>query len=87
MTRVSLIDTESSIYIHLLNKFKFWSQKTIDNEQKAFMWVFPKAIVFTTKPRFGVMRTYCVKVRLASEGNRLRENPHRCYYTWIVATT
>ena len=42
------------------------------------MWIFPKAIVLTTKPRFDVKRSNCVKARLGGENNRLRENPHKC---------
>jgi len=35
------------------------------------MWVFPMAIVRTTKPHFDVKRTYCVNARLGGNDNSL----------------
>ena len=31
------------------------------------MQVFPEAVVLTNKPRFGVMKTYCVSARLGGK--------------------
>ena len=39
----------------------------------ARMWVFPKAIVLNTKPRFDVKRTYCVNTRLGGGDHSLKE--------------
>ena len=43
------------------------------------MWVFPKAIVVTTKSRIGTICSVYIKARLGSENNNLRENPYKRY--------
>ncbi len=54
--------------------------------QIALTQVFPKAIVLTTRPRFGLRRTYSINVRVGGGHNNLRINPHKCYLTKQLST-